>query len=307
MKERTSCPEPNRLRGLLDGVLSDHEESQLNLHLEACEECGRRLDGLVGGAEAWPAILRNLQAEPPTREPALEHVVKELKGRSGVHETQEHESRQANDEDNLNFLSPSGEPGQLGRLGHYEVIEVVGRGGMGVVLKAFDSSLRRVVAIKVLARHLSDNAAARKRFTREAQAAAAVSHDHIVTIHAVEAANNPPFIVMQFVEGKSLQERIDLTGPLELKEILRIGMQTAAGLGAAHAQGLVHRDIKPANILLENGIERVKITDFGLARAVDDASLTNSGVVAGTPLFMAPSRPAVRLSITGPICLAWAA
>src|SRR5262249_42963578 len=96
--------------------------------------------------------------------------------------------------------------------------------------------------------------------------------------------------VMQYVAGRSLQERIDRDGPLELEAILRIGMQAAAGLAAAHAQGLVHRDVKPANILLENGIERVKITDFGLARAVDDASMTQSGVVAGTPQYMAPEQ-----------------
>src|SRR5262249_542438 len=89
-----------------------------------------------------------------------------------------------------------------------------------------------------------------------------------------------------------LQERIDRAGPLELKEILRIGHQTACGLAAAHAQGIVHRDIKPANILLENGIERVKLTDFGLARTVDDASVTQSGVIAGTPLFMSPEQAA---------------
>src|SRR5262249_16179853 len=89
-----------------------------------------------------------------------------------------------------------------------------------------------------------------------------------------------------------LQERIDRAGPLEIKEILRIGMQTALGLAAAHAQGLIHRDIKPANILLENGVERVKLTDFGLARAIDDASVTQSGVIAGTPLFMSPEQAA---------------
>jgi WD40 repeat protein/tRNA A-37 threonylcarbamoyl transferase component Bud32 len=190
----------------------------------------------------------------------------------------------------LDFLAPSQKPGALGRLGHYEVLEVVGRGGMGVVLKAFDEKLHRVVAIKVLAPQLATSATARQRFVREAQAAAAVRNEHVVDIHAVEEANAMPYLVMEYVSGISLQERLDQTGPLALKEILRIGLQTAAGLAAAHGQGLVHRDIKPANILLENGVERVKITDFGLARAVDDASLTQSGVVAGTPQYMAPEQ-----------------
>ena len=184
----------------------------------------------------------------------------------------------------------SRKPGSLGRLGHYEIQEVIGRGGMGIVLRAFDEKLHRVVAIKVMAPQLATSATARRRFTREAQAAAAVTHDHIVTIHAVEEADGLPYLVMQYVAGMSLQERLERDGPLQLAEILRIGMQTAAGLAAAHAQGLVHRDIKPANILLENGIERVKITDFGLARAADDASLTQSGVVAGTPQYMSPEQ-----------------
>src|SRR5207302_3245061 len=99
-----------------------------------------------------------------------------------------------------------------------------------------------------------------------------------------------PYLVMSFVAGRSLQERIDGEGPLQINEILRIGMQAASGLAAAHAQGLVHRDVKPANILLENGVERVRLTDFGLARAVDDASVTQSGVVTGTPQYMAPEQ-----------------
>jgi serine/threonine protein kinase len=190
----------------------------------------------------------------------------------------------------LDFLAPSDTPGSIGRLGHNEVREVVGRGGMGVVLKAFDETLHRVVAIKVMAPRLATSATARRRFTREARAAAAVTHDHIVTIHAVEESGALPYIVMQFVSGASLQDRLDRTGPLSLPEVLRIGMQAASGLAAAHAQGLVHRDIKPANILLENGVERVKLTDFGLARATDDASLTQSGRVAGTPAFMSPEQ-----------------
>jgi hypothetical protein len=192
--------------------------------------------------------------------------------------------------EDLGFLIPADKPDVLGRLGHYDILEVIGRGGMGIVLRAFDDRLRRVVAIKVMAAQLATNATARKRFQREAQAAAAVSHDHIVTIHAVEETSGLPYIAMQYVAGLSLQQRLERDGPLQLHEILRIGMQTASGLAAAHAQGLVHRDIKPANILLENGVERVKITDFGLARAATETSLTQSGVVAGTPQYMAPEQ-----------------
>jgi WD40 repeat protein len=188
------------------------------------------------------------------------------------------------------FLAPPSKPGQLGRLDHYAILELIGQGGMGTVFRAFDDKLHRVVAIKVLAPALASSGTARKRFVREAQAAAAVSHDHVVAIHAVEDAGAVPYLVMQYIGGISLEDRIKQGGPLELKEILRIGLQMASGLAAAHAQGIVHRDVKPANILLENGIQRVKITDFGLARAVDDASLTQSGMVTGTPLYMSPEQ-----------------
>jgi serine/threonine protein kinase/tetratricopeptide (TPR) repeat protein len=196
----------------------------------------------------------------------------------------------------LAFLIPSDKPGVLGLLGRYEVLQVIGHGGMGIVLRAFDEHLHRTVAIKVMAAHLATDATARKRFSREARAAAAVSHDHIVTIHAVEEARGLPYLVMKYVAGVTLKQRLDREGPLPLPEILRIGMETASGLAAAHAQGLIHRDIKPANILLEGepGASttggRVKITDFGLARAADDSSLTQSGVVAGTPDYMSPEQ-----------------
>ncbi|HLW66736.1 MAG TPA: family 16 glycoside hydrolase, partial [Gemmataceae bacterium] len=188
--------------------------------------------------------------------------------------------------------APSGSAPPHERLGHYEIREIIGRGGMGMVLKAYDEKLQRIVAIKIMAPELAANATARTRFIREARAAAAVTHDHIVTIHEVQEEHSPPYFVMQYIVGMSLQERLEKKGPLELKQILRIGMQAAYGLAAAHAQGHVHRDIKPANILLENGVERVKITDFGLARAVDDASVTQSGVISGTPMFMSPEQAA---------------
>ncbi len=122
------------------------------------------------------------------------------------------------------------------------------------------------------------------------RAAAAVVHEHVVAIHSVDTAGRLPYLVMPYVGGPSLQSRLDQTGAQACNEVLRIGLQVAEGLAAAHAQGLVHRDVKPANILLENNVERVKITDFGLARAVDDATLTHSGFIAGTPQYMSPEQ-----------------
>src|SRR5262249_12183610 len=157
--------------------------------------------------------------------------------------------------------------GSLGRLAHYEILEVIGQGGMGIVLRAFDEKLHRVVAIKVMAPSLAATSPPRKRFLREARAAAAVRHEHVVDIHAVE--EQPiPYLVMEYVAGETLQQMSDRIGPLEVPEVLRLGQQIARGLAAAHERGLIHRDIKPSNILLEKGAElRVKITDFGLARA----------------------------------------
>jgi serine/threonine protein kinase len=192
--------------------------------------------------------------------------------------------------DDGDWLAPSEVPDHLGRIGDYEVVDRVGRGGMGVVYKGHDAALNRYVAIKALAPQWASDPGARRRFTREAQAAAAVSHPHVITIHAVGESRGRPYLVMEFVTGASLQQRIDEAGPVELKELLRIGVQVASGLAAAHAQGLIHRDIKPSNIMLENDLARVKLTDFGLARAVDDARLTQYGTLAGTPAYMAPEQ-----------------
>jgi serine/threonine protein kinase len=136
---------------------------------------------------------------------------------------------------------------------------------------------------------LAANATSRQRFLREARAAAAVRHENVIDIHAVDEGPTS-FLVMGYINGQTLQQKLDRCGPLPVKEILRIGTQTAAGLAAAHRQGLIHRDVKPSNILLENGVERVKLSDFGLARPTDDASLTQQGLIAGTPHYMSPEQ-----------------
>src|SRR5262249_19526059 len=158
------------------------------------------------------------------------------------------------------------------------------------VFRAFDEKLQRVVAIKVLPPEMVADPPARKRFLREARSSARVRHENVVQIYAVE--EEPlPYLVIEFGAGVTLQQRLDRTGPTEATEVCRLGRQIAEGLAAAHNQGLVHRDIKPSNILIEDGPNRhVKLTDFGLARAADDAGLTSSGVVAGTPMFMAPEQ-----------------
>ncbi len=287
----STCPAVESWQNLLQGSLSDAQQAELNSHLESCRACQQTLEGLVASQESWSGAAKELHEKPLDPTGKLGQVMARLKARTSQGETQADGA--ASSGDDLSFLQPSKQPGHLGRLKHYEILAIIGKGGFGTVFKAHDETLDRVVAIKVLAPQLATNATARKRFHRESKAAAGVVHDHVVGIHAVEETDGGvPYIVMQLISGKTLQERLDQSGSLEAKEILRIGMQIALGLAAAHGQGLIHRDIKPSNILLENGVERVKITDFGLARAIDDASLTQSGVIAGTPMFMAPEQAA---------------
>ncbi len=189
----------------------------------------------------------------------------------------------------LSFLEPATVSSSLGSLGHYDIQELIGRGGCGIVFKAFDQRLHRIVAIKVMTPAMAATSPARKRFLREARATAAIRHENVVNIYAVEEAPLP-FLVMEYIESKTLQEVLDETGPLDLQTILRFGQMIANGLEAAHLKGLIHRDIKPANILIESGTGQVRLTDFGLARAADDASQSQSGIIAGTPLYMSPEQ-----------------
>jgi hypothetical protein len=282
----TDCPEPGLLKALLDGTLSPPDETMVGRHLETCPRCQQALEALVADGASWAELPRRLRPEQPEAGATLHPALARSTRHTRAAETQPEASASDLPPD---FLDASDEVGHLGRLGRYEVRRVIGRGGMGIVLEAIDPSLQRVAAIKVMAPQLASLGSARKRFLREAQAAAAVCHENIVAIHAVDEHKGLPYLVLQYVPGLSLEERI-ADGPLEVRDIVRIGMETAKGLAAAHGRGLVHRDVKPANILLEEGSGRVRLTDFGLARAVDDATLTQSGVVTGTPQYMSPEQ-----------------
>lgn len=188
-------------------------------------------------------------------------------------------------------LTPPRTAAELGWLTHYRVVKVLGQGGMGMVLQAEDTHLQRTVALKVILPEFAANPVARERFLREARTCAALKSDHVVTIYQVGQDRDIPFLAMEFLQGHSLEDLLNEGKPLPLAEVLRLGREIASGLAAAHAHGLVHRDIKPANIWLEAPLQRVKLLDFGLARAASSRSdLTQTGRVVGTPEFMSPEQ-----------------
>lgn len=251
---RPTCPDISRLRALLDDTLPEDAGHALGEHVETCTACRQTLEQIISAGGAGISTARLLNANKADHEAALRSVIERLIVAA-------------------DGAVPPRENAHPSRIGHYEIQETIGQGGMGVVFRAWDEKLRRTVAIKVLAPYLAAGAAARSRFMREAQAAAGIRDPHVVTVHAIDEAGDVPYLVMEHVSGESLQQRLDRDGPLEMRDVVRIGMQAAAGLAAAHARGLIHRDIKPANILLEHGNGPAKVTDFGLARAVDRKSV----------------------------------
>lgn len=269
----------SQLRALLFEPEESLDSTDISLHIETCQTCQIRLTEL--------ADETSIETEACQMLSGYTEASRNVESRSTSTAYKENGTELSFDRA---VLEPPTHPEMLGRIGRYEVERCIGSGGMGVVFKAIDTELNRPVAVKVLAPHLARNGAARQRFSRESRAAAAVVHEHVVAIHNVDSSVEHPYLVMQYVAGESLQARVDREGPLGVEQILRIGVQAALGLAAAHQQGIVHRDIKPANILLEDGVERLLITDFGLARTVDDASLTHTGVVAGTPNYMSPEQ-----------------
>jgi len=266
------------LRRLVHDQFPAEEEKKVTAHVEECPTCQSKMESVAEAGISWNDVHQFL--DPGSLD----------KGRLSGCPLASETTGASDEEATVEFLDPSDTPQSLGRFGRYEITEILGRGGMGVVMRGYDPALDRHSTIKVLAPELATNAAARQRFSREAKSAAAVVHGHVIPIQTVDEQRGLPYLVMPVVEGKSLEQRIADDGPLPIIEVLRMGMQVASGLAAAHAQGLVHRDIKPANILLENGVERVMITDFGLARAADDANMTRSGVIAGTPQYMSPEQ-----------------
>jgi serine/threonine protein kinase len=299
MSHLSTCADADRLRQLIDGTLPETEQQALIAHLDKCPMCQEGLQEAAASRSTAGLSTTDLSCLAFVREAPLERVLEVFKGDSRPTLVQSPASPTVWIQ---SFLRPVPSLDLLGRLDTYDVTDLLGQGGMGIVLKAFDPALKRWVAIKVLSPQLANDPISRQRFAREAQAAAAVRHENVVTIHAVSEANGLPFIVMEYVGGGSLQGYLQRHGPLDGVATARVGVQIASGLAAAHAQGLIHRDIKPANILLVGtddgadtngppaGVPRIKITDFGLAHLAHEARLTHTGIVTGTPMYMAPEQ-----------------
>jgi serine/threonine protein kinase len=282
------CPDLPAFEDLLRDTLPAAEQEFLAEHLERCGSCRSRLEGLATPTKSilpdrGPSTFGGFGNDPPPRE-----LIERWQGQ--VPPTPVPLASDNTGEILLQLLEPAEDPDELGRLGPYHILRVIGQGGMGIVLLARDSALRRQVALKLMQPALAVHPEARERFLREARAAAAVHDDHVVTIHAVESGRSVPYLVMEYVPGRSLQEILNAGERLPMAEVAALGAQVAEGLAAAHACGLVHRDVKPANILIDRRTGRAKLTDFGLARAGDDPVLTRPGIVTGTPEYMAPEQ-----------------
>jgi len=304
MKMAVVCPPESILADLLQGKIDEPELGELAEHLQHCSTCQDRarsiptLDNFAALLGTDPQSAIAIASGIPR--PLIEKVKSIAHDTLASHASTNGSAQEDENDGDWTFLAPPQGTDEIGRLGGYRVLQVIGRGGMGVVFRAEDPSLKRIVALKAMLPKLAASSSAKKRFLREAQTAASIKHDHIVTIFQVGVDRDAPYLAMEFLHGESLDARLKREGKLLIAEVLRIGREVAEGLAAAHHENLIHRDIKPANVWLESkkgepGVSatggRVKILDFGLARIDDDqGDLTSSGVIVGTPAFMAPEQ-----------------
>ncbi len=291
------CPDAHELERYLLGLTPDPDASRLDDHVGACAQCARAAGTLSGSDELIDAVRNapeRLRQLP--RDEAVQQLIARLKRLACVVDDatvpsfSSAEDMEATQEF-FDLLSPQQAPGELGRLGPYRILKMIGAGGMGVVFEAEDPHLERRVAVKAMRRSLATNASARARFLREARTVAALEHDHIVTVLQAGEDQGVLYLAMPLLKGESLDDRLKREERLAPAEALRIAREAAEGLAAAHERGLVHRDIKPGNIWLESVGGRVKLLDFGLAKAMDEAAdLTHQGTITGTPQYMSPEQ-----------------
>jgi serine/threonine-protein kinase len=177
----------------------------------------------------------------------------------------------------------------MARFGRYEILDKLGEGAMGVVYRARDDTLGRVVALKMLSRDVDAATEQYQRFQREAEAIGRLNHPHVVKVYDLGSSDGQLYMAMELLEGRDLRALIESREPIALADRMRIMAEICEGLDYAHSRGVVHRDIKPANIVVTS-VGRVKILDFGLARVATRQTITRRGVILGTPDYMAPEQ-----------------
>lgn len=271
-----TCPATNQIVQLLRGQISEPLATQLSAHILKCSRCSQSIELLGEGDQSNPSVgpKAGLRASAMSGGPE-----------SASSDSDESQTNQ------LSFLAPPLGPDEIGWLAHYRILRILGEGGMGIVLCAEDTQLKRSVALKVIKAEYNREQETRQRFLREARAMAQVKSDHVVTIYQVGQDNEACFIAMELLEGEPLNSLLDRETKLTMSETVRIGREVAHALAAAHAKGLIHRDIKPENVWLEAPVGRAKLLDFGLARAhTANVKLTSSGIIIGTPAYMAPEQ-----------------
>jgi hypothetical protein len=288
-----SCPDKLTLQSLLLGQILGPEGERWETHLETCSACVSTAGTLTlcdpltqeaRQAAAGPPALVIAPAELPVVQGLLERA-RSLYGPGGP------ENSATLRPGRLSILEAPRREGELGRLGAYRVVRLLGAGSMGLVFQAEDERLGRAVALKVLHPRLAAKPEARARFLLEARAMAAITHDHIVPVYHVEEAGATPFLAMPLLSGLPLSAWLKRHPRPGLATVLRWGREIASGLAAAHVHGLIHRDVKPSNLWVEAPGERIKILDFGLAYFdKEDVRLTAPGTIVGTPAYMAPEQ-----------------
>jgi eukaryotic-like serine/threonine-protein kinase len=285
--------DPRRLNAYLRGLVDGREQVAIEDHLNRCSACCQMIEALAADREFWSVTTQALETleEAKTLSQTVDLSLTALSARAALAPTEAAIDVELKSQEEMlgRWLEPSTHPRSLGRIRKYEVFDVVGQGGMGLVLRALDTELNREVAIKTMAHHVTSQPEARLRLAREARTVAGLSHPHVVPIYGMESWRDVPLIVMPLISGGTLQQYA-AHRQLTLQEILATALQIASALAALHAAGIVHRDLKPSNILLKDGLRHVLLSDFGLARSAGDNAVTQSDALAGTPNFMSPEQ-----------------
>jgi serine/threonine protein kinase len=270
-----TCPSQEQLLAFQLGDLPEPTLQDVAEHLETCRPCETLAQQLDGEMDQVLSAIRRQPGDTARPSGTITKAVGPAGPASG----------------DFSFLLPPVLPDEIGRLGNYRILRLLGKGGMAFVFQAEDIALRRPVALKVMKPDLNSDADGWQRFLREARIMAAIKHEHLVTVYQAGQEGNVVYLAMELLEGESLGTRLERTATADVPEILRLARDICSGLAVVHGQGLIHRDIKPDNIWLEAPNARVKILDFGLARFVnDDVRLTQAGTIMGTPSFMAPEQ-----------------